>query len=79
MSVNVDGFGSVTWWGFSPALNLISLYEQGRRFELEIIIVYLNNLLRTGRSKTCEAGCKIQSGTRAYAVTFNIFWLLIVS
>ena len=27
---HVDGFGSVTWWGFSPALNLIALHEQGK-------------------------------------------------
>ena len=51
MSVNVDGFGSVTWWGFSPALNLISLYEQGRRFEVEIIIVYLNYFVQEGRRR----------------------------
>ena len=24
----MDGFGRVSWWGFSPALDLIALHEQ---------------------------------------------------
>ena len=29
MAANIDGFGAVTWWGFSPALDLGDLKQKG--------------------------------------------------
>ncbi len=30
MAASIDGFGAVTWWGFSPALDLGDLKQKGK-------------------------------------------------
>ena len=38
----VDAFGAITWWGFSPALDLQDKYQcKSFNFRLDLICVYL--------------------------------------
>ncbi len=33
----IDGFGAVTWWGFSPALDLGDLKQKGK-MQLDLVL-----------------------------------------
>ena len=33
-AISVEGFGSVTWWGFTPALDLTSIAKDGTEMDV---------------------------------------------
>ena len=47
----MDGFGKVSWWGFSPALDLIALHEQGMFVEHVVTIRLSGIKTHVGQSK----------------------------
>lgn len=69
----MDGFGRVSWWGFSPALDLTALHGQGMCVEYVVTIRLSDIKTHVGPSNVSvdwvDYTCTAKSGIYIYMYT----------